>query len=270
VPELPEVETTRRGLEPHLAGCWITKVDIRQPSLRWPVSAEVGDLVGRRILTVRRRAKYLLIGLEEGHLIIHLGMSGSMRIIAPEVALRKHDHVTFDLSSGQQLRFHDPRRFGCILYHPTDPLGHPLLRALGPEPLNPEFDATSFQRAIKGRASAIKLHLMNQAVVVGVGNIYACEALFRAGIRPGAPAGKVSLPRLRKLVDAVKEILARSITQGGTTLRDFLREDGTAGYFKQSLEVYDREGEPCKACGTTIRREVLGQRATFYCPRCQR
>jgi formamidopyrimidine-DNA glycosylase len=193
-----------------------------------------------------------------------------MRIIAPEVALRKHDHVTFDLSSGQQLRFHDPRRFGCILYHGSDPLAHPLLRALGPEPLSPDFDAPALHRAVKGRGSAIKLHLMNQAVVVGVGNIYACEALFRAGIRPAAPGGKVSLPRLRKLVDAVKEILTRSITQGGTTLRDFLREDGTAGYFKQSLEVYDREGEPCKACGSTIRREVLGQRSTFFCPRCQR
>lgn len=270
MPELPEVETTRCGLEPHLAGCRITKVVIYQPSLRWPVSAGVGELAGRKILTVRRRAKYLLIGLDEGHLIIHLGMSGSMRIIAPEVKLRKHDHVTFDLASGKQLRFHDPRRFGCILYHATDPLDHPLLRALGPEPLHPEFDAPRLRRALEGRTSAIKLHLMNQAVVVGVGNIYACEALFRAGIRPSAPAGKVSLMRLRKLVAAVKEILTRSITQGGTTLRDFLREDGTAGYFKQSLEVYDREGEACNACGTPIRREVLGQRSTFFCPRCQR
>jgi len=250
-------------------GCRIEAIDIRQASLRWPVSAEVAGLVGRRIQTVGRRAKYLIIGLDQGHLIIHLGMSGSMRIIAPEVELRKHDHVIFGLSSGKQLRFHDPRRFGCILYDAADPLGHRLLRGLGPEPLTPEFDALSMQRAIKGRTSAIKLHLMNQAVVVGVGNIYACEALFRAGIRPTAPAGKVSLPRLRKLVDAVKGILARSITQGGTTLRDFLREDGTAGYFKQSLEVYGRDGEACKACGSIIRREVLGQRATFFCPGCQ-
>jgi formamidopyrimidine-DNA glycosylase len=270
VPELPEVETTRRGIEPHLVGRTVTAVDVRHAGLRWPVSAEVGELPGRTITAVRRRAKYLIVSFDRGHLVIHLGMSGSIRVLAPDAPLRKHDHVTVTLSSGMQLRFHDPRRFGCILYVESEPLAHPLLARLGPEPLEPEFDAGMLQRAARGRAVPIKQLLMNQAVVVGVGNIYACEALFRAGIRPTTPAGKLSVARLGKLVAAVKEILLRSITQGGTTLRDFLREDGTAGYFKQSLEVYDRGGEPCKACGATIRRSVLGQRATFDCPRCQR
>lgn len=270
MPELPEVETTRRGLEPHLCGVRVSAVVVHQGALRWPVPAEVAGLAGRTVVAVRRRAKYLLIDLDRGHLIIHLGMSGSMRISTPDVPLRKHDHVCIDLANGKQLRFHDPRRFGCILHTDKEPEIHPLLRGLGPEPLAAEFDGAYLKRSASGRKLPIKQHIMNQMVVVGVGNIYACEALFQTGIRPTTAAGKISLPRCAALAEAIKRTLQRSITRGGTTLRDFVREDGSAGYFKQSLEVYDREGEPCKHCNTPIRRIVLGQRSTFFCPQCQR
>jgi formamidopyrimidine-DNA glycosylase len=271
MPELPEVETTCRGVRPYLEGHGITVVRVRERRLRWPVPAEIDALAGRRVEHVRRRAKYILVDIAGGgSLIIHLGMSGSLRICRPEVAWRPHDHVGLSLDSGYQIRFHDPRRFGCWLWAEADPLAHPLLRDLGPEPLGDAFTASHLAAACRGRSAAIKQAIMDAHTVVGVGNIYACEALFAAGIDPRRAAGRVSRPRLERLVAEIRAVLQRSIDQGGTTLRDFLREDGEPGYFSQQLQVYGREGEPCRSCGTPIRRIVLGQRSTYFCPRCQR
>ena len=269
MPELPEVETTLRGVAPHLVGRTITEIEVRDPRLRWPVPAAIHDLTGLKITAARRRAKYLLFQTKAGEILIHLGMSGSLRIVTPETQWRKHDHIGITLSSGKQLRFHDPRRFGCLLLL-GDAKKHPLLASLGPEPLEDEFNGTHLHRESRGRKTAVKTFIMDNHVVVGVGNIYASEALFLAGIRPTKPAGKVSLPAFNKLAAAIRKVLTASIAQGGTTLRDFLREDGAPGYFKRSLRVYDREGLPCKRCGTAVRRIVLGQRATFFCPACQR
>jgi formamidopyrimidine-DNA glycosylase len=272
MPELPEVETTRRGVEPHLIGRRITDVIVRHRGLRQPVSETLDSIVGDRFTTVRRRAKYLILNLKRGGcLLIHLGMSGSLRFADPATEFKKHDHVALTLDSGKQLRFHDPRRFGIFLHLPEgDPLEHSLLRGLGPEPLDDDFTAAHLARACAGRNVAIKLAIMDPKVVVGVGNIYASEALFRAGIRPATPASRVTKPRLAKLVKSIRQVLAESIEQGGTTLRDFLNSDGEPGYFSQSLFVYERKGEPCRACGTPIRHAVMGQRSTYWCPKCQR
>ncbi len=271
MPELPEVETTRRGIAPHLIGREIVAVHVREPRLRWPVPEDLAErLVGSVVRAVERRGKYLLVRLPEGSLIVHLGMSGSLRIVPPGVALRRHDHVALRLDSGLEMRLHDPRRFGAMLWAEGDGLGHPLLAALGPEPLGEAFTAAYLHAKSRGREVAIKPFLMDSHVVVGVGNIYANEALFMAGIYPARAAGRISVHRYARLVESVRAVLAAAIEQGGTTLRDFVREDGSPGYFSLKLAVYDREGQPCPRCGGPIRKRTLGQRSSFYCPRCQR
>jgi len=271
MPELPEVETTRRGIAPSLTGQRILQVTVRERRLRWPLPRGFeAQVAGCRVGGVRRRAKYLLVDTDRGTLMIHLGMSGSLRICPAGTPWRRHDHLALVLDSGHHLRFHDPRRFGCWLWTAGDPLAHPLLHGLGPEPLGDGFTADHLARACKGRAASIKQAVMDARVVVGVGNIYACEALFAAGIDPRRPAGRVGKPRLARLVGAIRAVLQRSIGLGGTTLRDFLNESGQPGYFRQQLQVYGRAGQPCPACGAAIRRVTLGQRSTFYCQRCQR
>jgi len=274
VPELPEVETTCRGIAAHLARATIREVIVRRHDLRQAVSPALAALTGVPLLAVRRRAKYLLfdLGPRHGHLLVHLGMSGSLRFAHPADAFKTHDHIALTLSNGQQLRFHDPRRFGLFLHLPpgADPLDHPLLRRLGPEPLSEEFSADTLRAACRSRTAAIKLVIMDAKVVVGVGNIYASEALFRAGIRPATSARALSAPRLARLVAGIRAVLSEAIAAGGTTLRDFLHADGEPGYFRQELLVYGRAGQPCRKCGAVIRQAVLGQRSTFWCPRCQR
>jgi formamidopyrimidine-DNA glycosylase len=275
MPELPEVETTRRGIEPHLAGRRIAAVTLRRADLRWPVPPEIGALLpGQRIDSVERRAKYLLIHTAAGSAMLHLGMSGMLRVLPPDAPIGKHDHVDIVLEStaeqrGRVLRFTDPRRFGSLLWQPFGEV-HPLLAALGPEPLTDAFDGDTLWRGSRGRSAAVKLFLMDNANVVGVGNIYASEALFAAGIDPRRAAGKVSRGRYASLAAEVKRILAWAIERGGTTLRDFLNPDGAPGYFFRELNVYGRAGEPCKVCGTPIKQAVLGQRSTFWCPSCQK
>ena len=270
MPELPEVETTLRGVSPHLVGRTIERVIVRDARLRWPVPETIHRLAGQKVASGSRRGKYLLFQTSPGTLLLHLGMSGSLRVIDSATPFRKHDHIALELDTGMQVRLHDPRRFGaCLLIEgPTDE--HPLLRDLGPEPLSAAFTAACLREETHGRSAPIKQVIMDSHVVVGVGNIYACEALFMAGISPVRPAGKVSTPRLAALVTAIQEVLAASIEMGGTTLRDFLRETGEPGYFKQTLRVYDREGEPCGICGTTVKRVVQSGRSTFYCPKCQK
>lgn len=272
MPELPEVETTRRGIEPYLLGHVVQDVEVREPRMRWPVDDAVHRIAGHKVQSVQRRAKYLILTSDAGTLLLHLGMSGSLRICPHETELKKHDHFIMRLDSGMELRLHDPRRFGAVLWHrasdgPVE--DHPLLRDLGPEPLSEEFNAEQLAATCRKRSASIKQHIMNSKVVVGVGNIYACEALFRSGIRPTRKAGHVSKTRLAWLTQAIKDVLREAIQQGGTTLRDFLREDGNPGYFKQKLKVYDREGEPCRSCGAMIQKIKLGQRSTYYCPKCQ-
>ncbi len=270
MPELPEVETTRAGLAPHVLGRTIHHVLLRRPDLRWPIPAEVPDLLpGRRIEAIRRRAKYLLLDTDAGSALLHLGMSGSLRVLAPDVPVRAHDHVDMTLDSGQVLRFNDPRRFGCLLWQ-TPGTTHDLLRDLGPEPLDDAFDGDHLFFASRGRRAPIKTFLMDQRTVVGVGNIYAAEALFAAGISPLREAGRVSRARYARLADEVKRILAYAIGRGGTTLRDFISPDGAPGYFEQELSAYGRGGQPCPACGTALRQASVSQRATVWCPRCQR
>lgn len=270
MPELPEVETTRAGIAPHLIAHRVAAVVVRQPRLRWPIPAALRQkLPGQRIDAVERRAKYLLVHTQAGSALLHLGMSGSLRVLGGDTAPGLHDHVDWRLDSGRILRYTDPRRFGCQLWQAPGTT-HKLLAGLGPEPLGDEFDGACLWRASRGRAVAVKLFLMDQKIVVGVGNIYAAEALFAAGIHPSRAAGSVSFARYERLADEVKRILAYAIGRGGTTLRDFISPDGAPGYFEQELFVYGRAGEPCKVCGTKIRVITLGQRSTFYCPRCQR
>jgi len=275
MPELPEVETTRRGIEPHLAGRRIAAVTLRRNDLRWPIPPEVSErLPGQLIESVERRAKYLLIHTAAGSAMLHLGMSGMLRVLPPDAPIGKHDHVDIVLEGtaeqrGRVLRFTDPRRFGSLLWQPFGEL-HPLLAALGPEPLTDAFEGDTLWCGSRGRSAAVKLFLMDNANVVGVGNIYASEALFAAGIDPRRAAGKVSRQRYASLAAEVKRILAWAIERGGTTLRDFLNPDGAPGYFFRELNVYGRAGESCKVCGTPIRQAVLGQRSTFWCPRCQK
>ncbi|MEO7478871.1 MAG: bifunctional DNA-formamidopyrimidine glycosylase/DNA-(apurinic or apyrimidinic site) lyase [Lysobacteraceae bacterium] len=270
MPELPEVETTRRGLLPHLVGRRVTGAILRRPDLRWPIAREiVAELPGQHIAAVIRRAKYLLVEAETGSALLHLGMSGSLRVLSENISPGLHDHVDIALDSGKVLRFNDPRRFGCLLWQPAGTM-HPLLAKLGPEPLTDAFDGEYLWRLSRGRSASVKTFLMDQSVVVGVGNIYAAEALFRAGIAPRRAAGRVSRAGYAALADAVKQILAHAITRGGTTLRDFIAPDGAPGYFEQELLVYGRAGEKCKVCQTPLRDGVLSQRATVWCPHCQR
>ncbi len=270
MPELPEVETTRRGIEPHLAGRKVRRLLLRERRLRWPVPAGLADaLEGLPIERVRRRAKYLLLDNARGSAIVHLGMSGSLRVLDGETALRTHDHWDLLLDDGRLLRYNDPRRFGCLLWQPAGEV-HPLLAGLGPEPFDGGFDGAYLYARAHGRSGPVKHFLMDQSIVVGVGNIYAAEALFRASIDPRRAAGRVSRARFEDLAQAVKAILSHAIERGGTTLRDFLKPDGEPGYFEQELLVYGRAGEPCRACATPIRSVRLGQRSSFYCRRCQR
>ncbi len=271
MPELPEVETTRAGIAPHICGQTVSRITIRQRQLRWPVPRTLDrELTGQCISEVQRRAKYLLLRADRGSAILHLGMSGSLRILREARPPLAHDHVDIAFGNGALLRFNDPRRFGCLLWTRDDPLQHPLLSALGPEPLNRGFTGNALHARARGRRVAVKNFIMNSQVVVGVGNIYASEALFRAGIHPRRPAGRISLARYDTLVQQIKKVLRAAIRAGGTTLRDFTDSDGVPGYFARALMVYDREDEPCINCSRPIRLEVIGQRSTYYCPRCQR
>ncbi|HEX7416573.1 MAG TPA: bifunctional DNA-formamidopyrimidine glycosylase/DNA-(apurinic or apyrimidinic site) lyase [Steroidobacteraceae bacterium] len=270
MPELPEVETTRRGIEPHVSGRRIAALRIHEPRLRWPVASDMpARVAGQRIVGVARRAKYLLIALERGALILHLGMSGSLRVLPRATPRLPHDHLDLELDSGALLRFNDPRRFGSLHYTEEAPAAHKLLARLGPEPLARQFNADYLYRVSRGRRVAIKQLLMNSHLVVGVGNIYASEALFRAGIRPRRHALRLTRVEARRLVAAIRRVLSLAIRVGGTTLRDYVDADGNPGYFRQKLFVYERAGEPCRNCGTRIRQCTQGQRSTYFCPACQ-
>ncbi|RZT38761.1 bifunctional DNA-formamidopyrimidine glycosylase/DNA-(apurinic or apyrimidinic site) lyase [Cupriavidus agavae] len=289
MPELPEVEVTRRGLLPHVVGRRIVDVTVRHRGLRWPVEPELeARLTGRVVRRIERRGKYLLLecvpdvrtegdGGEAradatGWLLVHLGMTGTLRVYPDPPAAGAHDHLDLVLDGGIVLRFRDPRRFGAIIWTPLAEAAlseHPLLRRLGIEPFDPRFDGAWMHRLTRGRTVAIKQALLAGEIVVGVGNIYCSESLFRAGIRPTTPAGRISLARYEKLAVAVRETLAEAIARGGSTLRDFVHSDGSTGYFQLDCFVYDRAGEPCRVCGTPIRQIVQGQRSTFYCPYCQ-
>jgi formamidopyrimidine-DNA glycosylase len=270
MPELPEVEITRRGIEPHVARRTITAVVVRNRRLRWPVPRNLAArLEGREIRAVGRRAKYLLLDCGSGTLIVHLGMSGSLRIVPRDERPGPYDH--FDLGVGDiAVRLRDPRRFGAVLWAEGDPAQHRLLAHLGVEPLSGAFTGPLLHAATRGRRAAIKLALMDHRIVVGVGNIYASESLFRAGIHPRTRAGRVSADRCDALAAAVRATLEDAIAAGGSTLRDFVQSDGSPGYFQQQYFVYGREGEPCRRCGATIKGVRIGQRSAFYCPRCQR
>jgi formamidopyrimidine-DNA glycosylase len=267
---LPEVETTRRGLAPHVVGRAIARVEVREPRLRWPVARNLAArLTDTRIGSLERRGKYLLFGTDAGTLLVHLGMSGSLRYLPAAAAPGAHDHIDVHFADGGSLRFNDPRRFGSFMLTNAPHL-HPLLKALGPEPLGPDFTSDYLARACHGRRITIKQQLMNGHVVVGVGNIYANEALFRAGIHPVRAAGRIARQRFEPLVTAVRAVLLDAIEEGGTTLRNFVGGDGRPGYFRGSLQVYEREGQPCVRCGAPVAQRVVGQRATYYCARCQR
>ena len=270
MPELPEVETTRRGIEPHVLGVIVKAVTVRQGHLRWPVPPELErQLPGNEITSVLRRGKYLLLACAAGNVMIHLGMSGNLRIVGPDEPLRKHDHVDFILGNRSVLRFHDPRRFGCVLWVTGEPGLHPLLAQLGPEPLSEQFSADYLFRKSRNSSMAVKSFIMDSRKVVGVGNIYANEALFNAGINPMRKAGNISRARYESLVRAIKQTLDSAIRDGGTTLRDFVGSDGRPGYFKQSLNVYGRAGQACSGCGLPLKESRLGQRSTVYCTSCQ-
>ncbi len=280
MPELPEVETTLRGVEPHLKDQCIKSISIFQPQLRWPVSKQLSSLKGAKVTVLKRRAKYLLIEVTGGtiaekkagtaHIIIHLGMSGSLRIVDAKTLREKHDHIDFFLSTGKIMRYHDPRRFGAVLWTDLPPAQHELLSKLGPEPLDNTFDGAHLFKASRNRKVAVKNLIMDGHIVVGVGNIYASEALFLAKVRPGVAAGRISAKKYAAIADAIKNVLSNAIAMGGTTLRDFVNTEGKPGYFQQTLNVYGRKNEACNLCGTTIQMKVIGQRSTFYCPTCQR
>lgn len=270
MPELPEVETTLRGIEPHLLNQRVRRIVVRDPRLRWPVPAEVCRAEGQTFAGLKRRGKYLLLKLQQGGLIIHLGMSGSLRVLIDALQPEKHDHVDIELENGTCVRFNDPRRFGAFLWVDGDMESHELLSHLGPEPLSDEFTADYLYQQSRDRKVAIKNFIMNGHVVVGVGNIYASESLFMAGIHPQRAAGRVSLQRYEGLVAAIRDVLDRAIRQGGTTLRDFVDSEGSPGYFAQELLVYDRAGSECFQCGAPVRQKVIGQRSSYYCPACQR
>ena len=270
MPELPEVETTRRGIAPHVIERTILECIFRTAKLRWPLDITLCHfLPGQKIHKVERRAKYLLLSCDSGTIIIHLGMSGSLRIVPAGTTEQKHDHVDLIFTDGQCLRLTDPRKFGMFIYTDTDPYQHKLLHHLGPEPLTDAFSGNYLHAAAKGKKQSVKQFIMDQKTVVGVGNIYASEALFCAGIRPDRAAGRIGLERYRNLTRAIKDILYKSITAGGTTISDFSQADGKPGYFKQQLQVYGRSGEPCVICNHPLHSQRLGQRSTFYCPNCQ-
>lgn len=269
MPELPEVEVSRLGISPWLLNQTINKIIVRDKRLRWPVPDEIFLAEGKTILNIRRRAKYLLIDVGDGEIILHLGMSGKLRVINADFPTIKHDHIDIVLGNGKCLRFNDPRRFGACLWQPKGDT-HTLLSKLGPEPLTDDFDAERLVALSKGKKGPVKNFIMDNDVVVGVGNIYANEALFMSGIDPRRAAGRVSAKRYAVLTAAIKEVLAKAIEQGGTTLKDFAQSDGNPGYFAQHLRVYGRAGKECEVCSTEIKSVVIGQRNTFYCPNCQK
>jgi formamidopyrimidine-DNA glycosylase len=270
MPELPEVETTRRGLEPHLAGQTILRLTVHDHRLRWPVEARLPQLLaGQHVEAVERRAKYLLLRLTHGTVLWHLGMSGSLRIVPSDLPVDTHDHIDLALTSGHSVRFNDPRRFGSLLYVTGDPLLHPLLAKLAPEPFDAAFDAPYLWRISRRRKVSVKQLIMNGQVVTGVGNIYASEVLFQSGIRPRRAGRSLTREETERLVAAIRKVLTQAIRVGGTTLRDYVNPDGNPGYFRQKLFVYERAGEACRHCDTLIRSFTQGQRSTYYCPTCQ-
>jgi formamidopyrimidine-DNA glycosylase len=274
MPELPEVETTRRGIDAVITGKPLRRLLVHEARMRWPIPADLPALLaGRTVIECNRRGKYLLLRFEHGVQIVHLGMSGSMRVVPQQEFLRKHDHVEW-IFDHATLRLHDPRRFGAVLWHPNEdgPIeSHPLLAKLGIEPFDPRFDGSWLHRHFQKRGMAVKQALLAGSAVVGVGNIYCSESLFRAGIDPRTPAGKISLPRCERLAEAICATLSDALESGGSTLRDYVGASGEPGaYFAIHAAVYERAGQPCKVCGTPIRRLVQGQRATYFCPRCQK
>jgi formamidopyrimidine-DNA glycosylase len=271
MPELPEVETTMRGIAPHIEGQTITQVVVRQPRLRWPVQEDLNEILKNLcIRSVSRRAKYLLVTTDAGTVILHLGMSGSLRILPEGIAVTKHDHIDFNFNNGTLLRFNDPRRFGAVLWTQSPAEEHGLLKELGPEPLLPEFDGAYLYQNSRKRTRPIKSFIMDSAVVVGVGNIYANEALFMAGLHPNRQSGRISLARYQRLAECIKEVLQHAIQQGGTTLRNFVNESGNPGYFKQQLRVYGRAGQPCNNCSQPLTEIRIANRTTVFCGTCQK
>jgi formamidopyrimidine-DNA glycosylase len=271
MPELPEVETTARGIAPHVTDRTITRLMVHEPRLRWRIHRKLsGWAQGQRIHRVSRRAKYLLLQLDDGHLMVHLGMSGSLRVLPIRTARETHDHFDVELDSGWMLRFNDPRRFGSLHHLTGDPGKHPLLRELAPEPLEEGFDGDYLHAALRRRSVAVKLAIMNSQLVVGVGNIYASEALFRARIRPRRQARSLKREEVARLARSVRAVLKMAIRVGGTTLRDYVGADGNPGYFRQKLYVYERNGKPCRVCQGPVKQFTQGQRSTYYCPACQK
>ena len=270
MPELPEVETTRIGIAPHVLGERIADVRVREPRLRWRVPKQLKKtLTGQTVCKLGRRAKYLLFYTEQGCMILHLGMSGSLRIVPEDLPPEKHEHFDLIFESRLCLRLRDPRRFGSIHWTAQDPLQHPLLKHLGPEPLSNKLNGEYLFTKSRKRTRAIKTFIMDSRIVVGIGNIYSNEALFAAGIYPKRSAGKISAERYAQLSGCIKEILNRALAKGGTTLRDFVNGEGKPGYFRHELQIYDHAGEPCPHCKTIIKTGRLGQRSIFYCPNCQ-
>jgi formamidopyrimidine-DNA glycosylase len=270
MPELPEVETAKRGIEPHITGQQVVQIIIRQPQLRWPIPPQIMQMLGQGISAVERRGKYLFLRTQTGTAILHLGMSGSLRICPVNSKAEKHDHVDFIFANKKILRLRDPRRFGAVLWTDQDPNLHRLIQSLGPEPLSDDFHGRLLFEKSRNKKVSIKQFIMNANIVVGVGNIYANESLFMAGISPKRAAGRISLKRYQCLAAEIKNILNYAIQQGGTTLRDFVREDGQSGYFQLELQVYGKAGNPCPKCDKPIKQITQGQRSTFYCPACQR
>lgn len=272
MPELPEVETVRRGLEPHWVGRRIERVLVREPRLRWPVPKTLARRAqGRVVASLTRRGKYLIATLDSGdRLVLHLGMSGRLLVLDAAHPLKKHDHVDFELEDGRLVRFNDPRRFGALLLWEREAPTHVLLAGMGPEPFSPEFDGDYLFARSRGREAPVKNFVMDGRIVVGAGNIYAAESLFRAGIRPTRAAGRLTRAECHRLAATIRTVLSEAVTLGGTTLRDFFGADGASGYFQQELFVYGRDGQPCRVCRSPIRHLVIGQRASCYCPRCQK
>ena len=271
VPELPEVETTRMGIAPHLLKRRILNIEVRRRDLRQRIPDDLESLAGHRINAIQRRGKYLVFHLDDARwMLVHLGMSGSLRLVGHEADWKKHDHLALCLEDGMELRYHDPRRFGLWLMGAGRPESHPLLCKLGPEPLGRNFTPAWLAARCSTRQTPIKCVIMDAAVVVGVGNIYASEALFLSRIDPRRPAAGLTSPEIRRLVKSIRAVLRLAIAQGGTTLRDFLHSDGKPGYFRQQLMVYERAGKPCRKCGTRIAQATLCQRSTYWCPKCQK
>ncbi|MGJ8679122.1 bifunctional DNA-formamidopyrimidine glycosylase/DNA-(apurinic or apyrimidinic site) lyase [Paraglaciecola sp.] len=270
MPELPEVEVSRLGISPHLEHKTIKQIIVRQPKLRWPVPDQIFQAEGLEILSIRRRAKYLLLDTSKGSIVLHLGMSGKLCVVEADTDIQKHDHIDIVMDDGKCLRFNDTRRFGCCLWQASDAPPLSILTTLGPEPLTDEFDGNRMFELSRSKSVAVKNFIMDNKVVVGVGNIYANESLFIAGIDPRKPASKVTKKRYLALAEIIKKVLASAIQQGGTTLKDFMQADGKPGYFAQQLLVYGRAGETCDACKTVIKSVTIGQRNTFFCPTCQK